>query len=383
MAAFWCKLLPGPGKTPQERSGLIRPEKQRRWRLLQVESALACNLRCVMCPWKDMRANASHRGIMAQETWEAVRPHLSEILSVDFTGGGEPLLQPRLAEWIGDAKAAGCETGILTNGLLLNEERARLLIDAGLDWLCVSIDAASKEEYERIRIGSNFETVCQNLANVSKFRSRRVPETMINFVMMAANFHQLKDMVRLAERLGVDQVNFKQCEVSRGEHGKARGLFGREESREIRRFRKEVAAARALAARLSIRTTASGFTPEEQPVCDQDPRDSAFVRADGLVSPCINLSYGGLTTFLGREVVLPFEHYGRLPDRDLLELWEADACRSYRERFQERARTYESSFLASLMGGTFPTPERLREEAAKKMPEAPEGCRVCHYLYGL
>jgi hypothetical protein len=101
------------------------------------------------------------------------------------------------------------------------------------------------------------------------------------------------------------------------------------------------------------------------------------------VSPCINLSYGGLTTFLGREVVLPFEHYGRLPDRDLLELWEADACRSYRERFQERARTYESSFLASLMGGTFPTPERLREEAAKKMPEAPEGCRVCHYLYGL
>ncbi len=320
---------------------------------------------------------------MAQEIWEAIRPHLSEVLSIDFTGGGEPLLQPRLAEWMREAKVAGCETGILTNGTLLDEERARQLIDAGLDWLCVSIDGARKEEYERIRGGSSFEKVCKNLETVSRIRPRAVPKTMINFVMMTANFHQFEDIVRLTARLGVDQVNFKQCEVSRGEHGKAHGLFDREESREIRRFRKELARARTLAAKLSVQTTASGFTPAEQPVCDQDPRDSAFIGFDGRVAPCISMAYGGLTTFLGREVVMPSVHYGRLPDRDFLELWATDTCKYYRERFLDRAREYEGSFFASLVGGSLRTPERLQEEAVKSMPEAPEGCRVCHYLYGI
>jgi MoaA/NifB/PqqE/SkfB family radical SAM enzyme len=380
---LWRKLARGLQGPPHDKSALPRPEKKKLWRLLQMESALACNLRCVMCPWIGVRASAPHGGIMAQKTWEAIRPHLAQIFSIDFTGGGEPLLQPRLAEWMLEAKSAGCETGILTNGLLLDEERARKLIDTGLDWVCVSIDAADKDQYERIRVGSDFEKVCENIKNISRIRSRGIPKTMINFVMMEANFHRLKDIVRLADRLGVDQINFKQCEVSRGEHGKARGLFVREESREIRRFRKELSAAQALAAKLSIQTTASAFTPSEQPVCDQDPRDSVFVSVDGRVSPCINLAYGGPTTFLGQEVILPSTHYGRLPDRDLLELCGTDSCREYRERFQERVRAYENSLSASLMGGSCPTPERLREEAVKKMPEAPEGCKICHYLYGI
>jgi hypothetical protein len=107
--------------------------KTKRWRLLQVESAIACNLRCVMCPWKEISKNAKNRGIMSEEIWESIRPHLSEARTIDFTGGGEPLLQPRLAEWISQARSAGCETGILTNGFLLKRETAQKLINAGLD----------------------------------------------------------------------------------------------------------------------------------------------------------------------------------------------------------------------------------------------------------
>ena len=84
------------------------PAQKRRWRLLQVESSLACNLRCVMCPWREISKEAETRGIMSQEVWEAIRPYLSEVISIDFSGGGEPLLQPRLQEWIRQAKGAGC-----------------------------------------------------------------------------------------------------------------------------------------------------------------------------------------------------------------------------------------------------------------------------------
>ena len=200
--------------------------KKRRWRLLQVESALACNLRCVMCPWREIAQNVENHGLMSQEIWESIRPHLSEIKSIDFTGGGEPLLQPKLPEWIAEAHAAGCETGFLSNGLLLKKEKLQQILNAGVDWICVSMDGADAQMYEKIRIGSNFERVCENVANIAEMRTGKVPKTMINFVLMDLNFHQVEDIVRLASRLGVDQLNFKQCEVIRGESGKGHGLFG-------------------------------------------------------------------------------------------------------------------------------------------------------------
>jgi MoaA/NifB/PqqE/SkfB family radical SAM enzyme len=336
-----------------------------------------------MCPWKDFRKEAGPQAIMSREVWESLRPHLKEVQSVDFTGGGEPLLQPRLAEWISDAKSAGCETGVLTNGVLLNKEIAKKLIQAGLNWICVSIDGANKEEYEGIRRGANFGKVCENLANIAKLRADDIPLIMINFVMMSGNVNQLEDIVKLAAQLGVDQVNFKQCEVIRSEHGKGLGLFGAKETSEIRRSQKALARARGLAKKLKVRTTASSFTPRELPVCEQDPTDSLFIRYDGIVAPCINLAYGGPTTFLGRDVNMPGVCYGKLPERDLLELWNGEACALFRESFQGRVRAYEKVFFEGLMKGSPLTPQRLLEEALKRMPEAPEGCKICHYLNGI
>lgn len=355
--------------------------KPRRLRLLQVESAIACNLRCVMCPWTEIRSRVEHRGLMTQEIWDAIRPHLKEVATVDFTGGGEPLLQPKLAEWIADAKSAGCQTGILSNGLLLTAETAKRLIAAGLDWVCVSMDGATEEVYEQIRCGSDFHQVCRNLSAIAELRVGRVPKTMINFVLMPMNVHQVDEMIRLAARLGVDQVNFKQCEVVRGEHGKGFGLFASEESRETRRREKEVARACSLARKLGVETTAFPFTPTELPVCGQDPRDSLFIRYDGTAAPCINLAIGGPTSFFGADVTMPQVHYGRVTEMDLNDLWETEPCRMYRNRFQERVHAYERVFRGSLISGSMPSADRLKASATEAMPEALEGCRVCHYLY--
>ena len=93
-----------------------KPEK--RWRLWQVETAIACNLNCIMCPWRTVRQHRDSHGIMPSTVWNALRPHLKEVASIDFSGGGEPLLQPKLIEWICEAHDNGCETGFLTNGFI-------------------------------------------------------------------------------------------------------------------------------------------------------------------------------------------------------------------------------------------------------------------------
>jgi len=358
------------------------PDK-RRWRLVQVESAIACNLSCVMCPWREITKNSENQGLMSQAVWESIRSYLPEIKSIDFTGGGEPLLQPKLPEWIAEANAQGCETGFLSNGLLLRKEKLQRILDAGVDWICISMDGADAEMYEKIRIGSNFERVCENVGNIAGLRSGNHPKTMINFVLMDLNFHQMEEIVRLAARLGVDQINFKQCDVIRGESGKGHGLFGATETKEIRRLKKSLQKARRLAKKLNILTTTFSFTPEEQPVCEQDPRDSLFIRYDGHAAPCINLAIGGPTTFLGQEVIMPSVHYGRLPDDDLMDLWQSETCKFYRQRFEHRVQRYDDVFVRRLLGSSGSNRLKTLQAAGAAMPDAPKGCNVCHYLYDI
>jgi MoaA/NifB/PqqE/SkfB family radical SAM enzyme len=358
-------------------------QSKRRWQLLQVEPAIACNLRCVMCPWREISENSSSQGVMPQEIWEAIRPHLPEVQSIDFTGGGEPLLQPKLAEWIAEAKDAGCETGFLSNGLLLKRQKLEQILDAGLDWICISMDGATVDLYGKIRIGSSFERVYENVSNIAELRSARTPKAMINFVIMDINIHQIEEIVRLAAQLEVDQVNFKQCEVIRGEAGKGHGLFGPKETREIRRLKKALEKARRLAKKLNILTTAFAFTPDERPVCEQDPRSSMFIRYDGSVAPCINLAIGGPTTFLGKEATIPSVHYGRLPDDDLLNLWNSDTCKMYRQQFEQRVKKHDETLMNSLIGSSGSNRARTLQAAKEAMPDPPRGCNVCHYLYDI
>jgi len=356
---------------------------KRRWRLLQVESAIACNLECVMCPWREITKNPQNRGLMSDEVWAAIRPYLSEVNSVDFTGGGEPLLQPKLEEWIAEAQKAGCETGFLSNGLLLKKDRLKRILDAGVDWICISMDGATADTYNKIRIGSDFERVCANVGNIAELRTGKTPKTMINFVLMHFNFHQVEDILRLALRLGIDQVNFKQCDVIRGDAGKNLGLFGPKETREIRQIKKSLDKAKRLARKLRIQTTSFPFTPQEQPVCDQDPRDSMFIRYDGTAAPCINLAIGGPTTFLGQDVIMPSVHYGRLPEMDLMELWQSESCKFYRQQFERRVEKHDGTIVDLLVRSAGSNRERALQAARRAMPEPPEGCNVCHYLYDI
>ncbi len=319
---------------------------------------------------------------MQQEIWTAVRPYLSLVRSIDFTGGGEPLLQPKLVDWISEARASGCHVGFLTNGFLLSRKVTDRLLDAGIHWICFSVDSPKKDEYERIRRGSDFLRVTENIRYFTK-RKPGTTKVMLNYVMMTTNFEDILDMVGFAKELGIDQINFKQCEVVRGSAGKDYGVFDREESQTIKRRQKRLEAALKMSKKHGLHATATPFIPQERCVCEQDPRDSLFIRYDGVVSPCINVANGGPTTFLGKEVELPNVAYGALPQSDLGSLWQSTICQTYRKIFFERCRQYENGYMEAFLTDSRRTPERIQRVVTRRMPKPPAGCEICHYLYGL
>ena len=206
---------------------------------------------------------------------------------------------------------------------------------------------------------------------------------MINFVIMGLNLDQLESIIRLAQALGVDQVNFKQCDVSRDEYGRSLGLFEAEKTRRTAKLQKKLSKARRLAKKLGIRTTAFSFYPKKQAVCDQDPRDSLFIRCDGIAAPCINLAYGGSSTFFNKKVDLPDTCFGDLKVEAPESIWTAENCLSIRRCFDQRVAQYEASLTAADFGHDLVKFNEALDQAVQSMVEAPPGCRSCHYLYGV
>jgi len=101
---------------------------------------------------------------------------------------GEPLLHPSLIEIIRYAKKVGIRNvSMVCNATLLTEERAREIILSGLDLISFSVDANSKETFEKIRPGSNFDDVVSNIKRFIMIRnnlSQKKPWVEINTCLM-------------------------------------------------------------------------------------------------------------------------------------------------------------------------------------------------------
>jgi len=67
-------------------------------------------------------------------------------LSALTFSGGEPLLHPDLDQLMLRVRERGMMAGVITNGLLLNEQRIERLNSAGLDYLQISIDNVQPDE---------------------------------------------------------------------------------------------------------------------------------------------------------------------------------------------------------------------------------------------
>lgn len=134
-------------------------------------------------------------GFMSEETFGHLLDSLKAVgrpLDITMMGIGEPLAHPRTIDMIAQLKAMGHTVKMVTNGTLLNEKRARGLIEAGLDVLWVSIDGATPENFADIRLGAYLPQILENIRRFRRLRRpahHPVPEIGIAFVAMKRNIN--------------------------------------------------------------------------------------------------------------------------------------------------------------------------------------------------
>ncbi len=124
--------------------------------------------------------------------------------------GGEPLLHPNVTDFLKIAVNHRMNVNISTNGLLLDEETAAEILDAGPNFLNISLDAATPEEYLRMRGGSPeiYEKILNNARRFASVRTRTGSDTRLylSFVTDRENIERIPAFARLAREIGADQV---------------------------------------------------------------------------------------------------------------------------------------------------------------------------------
>jgi MoaA/NifB/PqqE/SkfB family radical SAM enzyme len=174
---------------------------------LFVETTTRCNLNCIMCV-KQTWDRSMMEGDMTDETFaalEQVFPHLEALI---LNGIGEPLLDPRLEEFIRRAKKsmpAGSWVGFQSNGMLLDENRAVSLVGAGLDRVCLSADALNPETFREIRRGGEEQGVERAFAALQFAKTacgRPDLQVGLEFVLMRDNTRELPELLKRAVSLG-------------------------------------------------------------------------------------------------------------------------------------------------------------------------------------
>lgn len=174
---------------------------------LFVEVSTRCNLNCFMCV-KQQNGNGICEGDLTPELFAKLEPAFAGIDALILNGIGEPLLNPHLESFIQRAKElmpASSWVGFQTNGLLLTNLRALSIVEAGIDRICISMDAATAENFRKIREGSDLSDMEYAFAALAAAKNRcGKPDVRIGieFVAMRSNLDELPSALRWAARHG-------------------------------------------------------------------------------------------------------------------------------------------------------------------------------------
>jgi glycosidase/MoaA/NifB/PqqE/SkfB family radical SAM enzyme len=194
----------------------VSPAYPRRLTLTVTE---ACNLRCVHCITQAPALTSEGRD-------RTVRPWLLDALAeafahaevLSFTHGGESLTAPIFFDVLRHyaamrrGAAGRSDVHLVTNGMLLDEGRARRLVEHGVTSIMVSIDGASAAVNDRIRVGGSLARVLANVRGLLALRARLGTDVRVGLstVIGQAARPELDALAELAVALGVDWLKLEE-----------------------------------------------------------------------------------------------------------------------------------------------------------------------------
>lgn len=235
---------------------------------LDIETTNVCNLQCSMCSRTIQIEDGTYVdiGTMSMELYKKIidEGEQNNLCSIKLNYLGEPLLDKYILERIKYAKDHGViEVMFNTNASMLTEEMSHKLLDVGLDSIYFSVDGINPETYNKIRIGTDYDTVINNIKNFVKIKNDgnyKHVQTRVSMTVLPGMENEMEDFAKFWLPI-MGQVGFGEWVDARGKGTKK--VVGKPKSGEV--------------------TVYENYNPDF--VCSQ-PFQRMFIMYDGICTPC-------------------------------------------------------------------------------------------------
>ena len=150
---------------------------------LLIEPVSTCNLKCPFCFQLDKSfTRKPFMGAMMFELFKKIVDEANElgVGAVTLASRGEPTLHKKFSEMLEylNEKKNIFEVKVNTNGTFLNDKICHSIFKNNLTQIVISADHYLKKDYERLRLGSNFEKVVENVDRLYEIRKKFYPDSI-------------------------------------------------------------------------------------------------------------------------------------------------------------------------------------------------------------
>jgi hypothetical protein len=184
-----------------------------------LEPTVLCNLACfkAVCHTESGILNTRARKHMPFDQFKAVMDEIGpKLIRLDLFNYGDPFVHPQAIEMIEYIKKhyPHIYLYISTNGLMLDEEKIKRIVQSGLDEFTFSVDGPDQETYARYRQGGDFEKILRIMSTFVNQRNklgREVPFINWRYILFNWNHSKahMKSAVKLAEKIGIDRFTWE------------------------------------------------------------------------------------------------------------------------------------------------------------------------------
>lgn len=164
---------------------------------LEVEVTTRCPLKCIMCEhtyWKEPNRD------MTFGEFKGIVDQFPKLKWIGLTGIGESFVNKDFMKMLRYVKSKNIYVELYDNFFLADKKAAQELVNMGIDKIFFSFDAATKETYEKIRVGSDFDKVVNNVKNLMQYKKEKnkyFPEVDFHYIINKLNIHEIPQYIEL------------------------------------------------------------------------------------------------------------------------------------------------------------------------------------------
>lgn len=287
---------------------------------VEIEHTTICNKKCILCErtyWQEK----SER--LTTEQFKEIAEQFPKLKWINITGEGTGFLNPDFLKIIKYLRLKGVSVNFVDEFDFIDTDKARKLIELGVNCIWISMDGATKETYEKIKVGCDFEKAVNNIKMLLKLKKELVspfPTLCFRFVVNKLNYQEMPKMVELVSSFGdlgegnklefVGLLTFKEIEK----------YYLPEVPKEI--LEETVKMGRKLGIRVRFSHISESKLP---PIKKCAAWTEPYIMIGGYVLPCCAVLMSNKRDFLRKYA------FGNLHQKSFKEIWYSERYKKFRK----------------------------------------------------